>query len=147
MREKLGELIAESIKSGKKDVTEVLRAIKSAFTVYEKTGKTLGDNEELGILLGMKKDLEKDISEFRGGGRMDLVEKGLKELEILNTYIPAQPTDEDIKKYAEEVCKEFPPTSMKDMGMILGKVKERYPVASGKIVSEVVKNEVDKNNK
>ena len=115
--------------------------------MYEKTGKTLGDKEELEILLGMKKDLEKDISAFRGGGRMDLVEKGLKELEILNTYIPAQSTDEDIKKWAEEVCKEFPPTSMKDMGMILGKVKEKYPTASGKVVSEVVKNEVDKNNK
>lgn len=140
MREKLSELIAESMKSGKKDVTEVLRAIKSAFTVYEKTGNTLGDEEELEILLGMKKDLEKDISAFKVGGRVDLVEKGLKELETLNSYIPAQSTDGDIKKYAEEICEEFPPTSMRDMGMILGKVKEKYPNASGKIVSEVVQN-------
>lgn len=99
---------------------------------------------EVNILLKMKSQREDSITQFKNAGRNDLAEKENKELEILKKYIPEQPSDDAIRAYAEEICKEVKPGSMRDTGVVLGKVKEKYPNASGKIVSEVVQNNLKK---
>jgi uncharacterized protein YqeY len=150
IKQKLDELIAEATKSGEKDKVAVLRSIKNEFTSFEKDetnvkrGKKLDDATEVNILLKMKSQREDSITQFKAAGRNDLVEKENKELEILKKYIPEQPSDDAIRAYAEEICKEVKPESMRDTGIVLGKVKEKYPNASGKIVSEVVQNSLKK---
>jgi uncharacterized protein YqeY len=150
IKQKLDELIAEATKSGEKDKVAVLRSIKNEFTSFEKDetnvkkGKKLDDATEVNILLKMKSQREDSITQFKAAGRNDLAEKENKELEILKEYIPEQPSDDAIRAYAEEICKEVKPESMRDTGVVLRKVKEKYPSASGKIVSEVVQNSLKK---
>ena len=65
------------------------------------------------------------------------------ELEIIKTFIPKQPTDEELADYVNEVIKDYLSVkggdlSMKDMKPIMNIVKEKYPTANGKVVSQTL---------
>ena len=126
--------------------TSVLRAIKAAFTNFEKEGKTLTETDEVKVLMKLKSQREDAINQFKSANRIDLVENEQNELNILMEYIPEQPTEDEIKAYAQEVIDNFKlqnsSFSMKDMKTILSKVQEKYATVNGKIVSECVKNNI-----
>lgn len=141
MREELNTLIASAMKQGNKVEINTLRAIKTAFTNYEKEGKTLTDADEVKILLKMKSQREDAISQYKAGNRADLVENETDELNCLLQYIPEQPSDEDIIAYTKEIASQIQGLSMKDMKGIMQKVQDKFPTASvGKTVSSVVKS-------
>lgn len=125
------------------DELNVVRSIKNAFVNYTKEGKTLTEADEVRILMKMKTQREDSIRQYKEGGRMDLVESEEKELGILTKYIPEQPTDEQIEKYAEQVVSDIinekGSISVRDTKDVLTKVQGMYPTASGKIVSMVIK--------
>lgn len=146
MKEKIVELMKESMLQKDSIRTSVLRAIKTAFTNFEKEGKTLTETDEVKILMKLKSQREDAINQFNSANRMDLVENEQNELNILMEYIPEQPTEDEIKAYAQEVIDNFKlqnsSFSMKDMKTILSKVQEKYTTVNGKIVSECVKNNI-----
>ena len=144
MKEKIVELMKESMLKKDSTRTSVLRAIKTAFTNFEKEGKTLTEADEVKILMKLKSQREDAINQFKSANRIDLVENEQNELNILMEYIPEQPTEDEIKAYAQEVIDNFKlqnsSFSMKDMKSILSEVQQKYPTVNGKIVSECVKN-------
>ncbi len=144
MKENIVELMKESMLQKDSTRTSVLRAIKAAFTNFEKEGKTLTEADEVKILMKLKSQREDAINQFKSANRIDLVENEQNELNILLEYIPEQPTEDEIKAYAQEVIDNFKlqnsSFSMKDMKTILSKVQEKYTTVNGKIVSECVKN-------
>lgn len=146
MKEKIAELMKESMLQKDSTRTSVLRAIKTAFTNFEKEGKTLTEVDEVKILMKLKSQREDSINQFKSANRIDLVENEQKELDILMEYIPEQPTEDEIKAYAQEVIDNFKlqnsSFSMKDMKTILSKVQQKYSTVNGKIVSECVKNNI-----
>lgn len=127
---------------------EVLRSIKTNFINWKKAnpGTELTEAEEVKLLLKMKSQREDSISQYKAAGRPDLVEQELAELRVLNAYIPMQPSDDEIKAYTESVCDhliaENGGLSMKDMRQVMSIVQGKYPTASGKIISDVVKSKM-----
>ena len=90
------------------------------------------------------------ISQYIKGGRNDLAEAEQKEIDVINEFIPEQPTDEDIEKYTNDAITHYIEQndfdyliSMKDMKAILSMVQEKYPMANGKIVSKVLKDRIN----
>ena len=144
MKEKIVELMKESMLKKDSTRTSVLRAIKTAFTNFEKEGKTLTEADEVKILMKLKSQREDAINQFKSANRIDLVENEQNELNILMEYIPKQPSEDDIKEYTQSIIDELKTSNgsitMKDMKTILSKVQEKYPTVNGKIVSECVKN-------
>ena len=73
-------------------------------------------------------------------GRSDLVEQNKKEIEILNTYMPKQLSEEELTEIIAKVFEEVKPTSQKDMGLIM---KNISPLVKGKadmsLVNKLVK--------
>lgn len=145
LREKLNELIKSAMLNHDTVRLEVIRSIKTAFTNFEKEGKTLTDADESKILLKMVSQREDSIEQYNKGVRYDLAEKEQNELNILKEYVPKQPTDEEITNLTKGVIAAFETQNgrkveMRDMKTILAEVQKTYPSANGKIVSGVVKS-------
>lgn len=129
--------------------TSVLRLLLSAINYYEiqKGGAGYEATEEdvLAVLQSEAKKRRESIEQFKTGGRQDLVDKETKELEILQTYLPAQMSEEEIRELVKQVITETGATSISDMGRVMGmlipRVKGR---ADGNLVSQIVKQELTK---
>lgn len=151
LNKEINNLIADAIKSKNSDRLNVLRLIKSEFIKTEKDGIVLDDISETKILLKMVSQREDAIKQYKEGNRIDLVEKEQKELDIINTFVPKQPTEEELYNYTIEVIilygtikgEEYV-LSMKDMKPILNLVQEKYPSANGKIVSKALQKFIKK---
>lgn len=139
LRTEIDKLIAEAMKSRNSVKLNTLRMIKSEFVKKEKDGITLTDIVESNILTKMVSQREEAIAQFKSANRTDLVESETLELEFLKSLAPKQATDEEIITETESIISNMETVSMKDMKNILAEVQKKYPTASGKIVSQVVK--------
>ncbi len=129
--------------------TSVLRMVLSAVGYYEinKGGAGYEATEEdvLAVLEKEAKQHRDSIEQFSAGGRQDLVDKEKKELEILQVYLPARMSEEEIRKLVADAVKQTSAKSQADMGKVMGalmpKVKGK---ADGGIVSKIVREELGK---
>ena len=140
LHNEIDKLIADAMKSQNSVKLKTLRMIKSEFVKKEKDGITLTDVVESNILTKMVSQREEAIAQFKSANRTDLVESETLELEVLKSLAPKQATDEEIITETESIIASMETVSMKDMKNILAEVQKKYPTASGKIVSQVVKS-------
>ena len=144
MREKILEDLKLSMKAQDKEKLTVIRMIKGAIQMEELNKKhELSDEEVIGIIAKQIKSRKEAIVEFEKANRVDLVEQNKKEIEILNTYMPEQLSDEEINKVIDEAFAKINPTSPQDMGKIIGSIS---PMLKGKadmgMVSKLVKDKL-----
>lgn len=142
---KLDEMIASAMKNHEKELLEVLKLIKCEMVKATKDGVELNDINETKILLKMVSQREDSIRQYIDGGREDLANAEKAELEIINSFLPKQPTEKEIEEYTKEAIKTYclkqdenHKLSMQDMKPILTIVQQKYPTANGKIVSKTL---------
>ena len=142
--------IAEAMKAKDKEKLGTLKLIKTELVKAEKNGVAIDEATEVKILMKMVDQRKESISQYIKGGRNDLAEAEKKEIEIIEQYIPEQPSDEEIKNYTNDAITHYVEQndadyriSMKDMKAILSMVQEKYPMANGKIISNVLKNRIN----
>ena len=138
IQEKLNELIMEAMKSGNKLRLETLRAIKTAEMEYRtaKNAKPLDETAEVGILRKMISQREDAAAEYVRGGRQDLAEKELLEVEVIKEFLPAEISREAIEDAAREI---IDVKDIKMMGKYIKALRDKFPTADGKVISETVK--------
>jgi uncharacterized protein YqeY len=146
----INKYIAEAMKAKDREKLSTLKLIKAELVKAEKDGITLDDAKEAKILMKMVDQRKESISQYIKGGRNDLAEAEQKEIDVIKEYIPEQPTDEEIEAYTNDAINNYViekgddyQVSMKDMKAILSIVQEKYPMANGKIVSNVLKNKIN----
>ena len=146
----INKYIAEAMKAKDREKLSTLKLIKAELVKAEKDGITLDDAKEAKILMKMVDQRKESISQYIKGGRNDLAEAEQKEIDVIKEYIPEQPTDEEIEAYTNDAINNYViekgddyQVSMKDMKAILSIVQEKYPMANGKIVSNVLKNRIN----
>lgn len=111
----------------------------------EKRKKLLDDNEVISVIKRQIKQHQDSIEQFQKGQRLDLVDKETKELKILESYLPPQLSNEEVKKIIEEVIVEVGAQGPGDMGRAMKEVMARIgQSADGKLVSELVKERLSK---
>jgi len=143
--ERLSEDLKKALKAGNKDTISVIRMVKAAIKnrEIEKRG-ALTDDEVNTILVSLTKQRKESIEQFTKGDRQDLVDKENKELLIIQSYLPPQLTEDELKKIIEGAIKEAGAGSEKDMGkvmkIIMPQVKGR---ADGKLVNELVRKALE----
>ena len=146
--EKLNELIKDAMTSGQKEQLNVLRLIKAEMLKAEKAPNfVMNDAAELKILQNMITQREDSANEYTKGGRPELAEQELAEANIIKTFMPELPSDEEVKAFAQSIIDAGKPDGslweMKDMKSVMTAVKGRYDVPTvGKIVSEVLKSAI-----
>lgn len=120
---------------------ETVRNIKGTIRSREiDSGAELDAAEITRIIRGLCKQREESIAQYREGGRADLVERESQEKAILEAYLPAAPSVEQVAAAVAAVVSELSASSIKDMGRVMKAVMERLgPAADGKLVSAAVK--------
>ena len=125
----------------------VLRMVKSALKYKEiEKVRALEDAESLQVLQTLVKQRRESVEQFAKGGRQDLADKETKEIEILENYLPAAPSDADMNAAIEAAIAETGANSPKAMGVVIkaAKVRLEGKAVDGKILSERVKERLSK---
>ena len=123
----------------------VLRMMKSAVQLKEvEKMKALEENEVLAVLNTLVKQRRDSVEQFRTGGREELARKEEAEIKIIEEYLPAAASEEDIRRAIEEAMQEIGASSMKDMGKVMKAALARLTgkTAEGSRVSQMVKEKL-----
>lgn len=125
----------------RKDTVTMLRA--AILQVEKDNLKELSETEIEAIVAKEIKKRKEAIPDYIKGGREDIAETLNKEIEILSKYLPEQLTEEEIRKLVEEAVANTGASSMKDMGKVMGALREKTQgKADGKLVSDLVKEKL-----
>ena len=140
MKNQILEDIKTAMKEQNKTKLNVVRMVKGAIQMEELNVKhELSDDEVIAIIVKQIKQRKEAIVEFEKGNREDLVEQNKQEIEILNSYLPEQLSDEEVDKIIDEAIKSINPTSKRDIGKIIGAVS---PKLKGKADMSIVSKKV-----
>ncbi|HNV50664.1 MAG TPA: GatB/YqeY domain-containing protein [Bacteroidales bacterium] len=144
----LVEIINEDIKnamlSKDKRKLEALRAIKAALLLI-KTGKDKSSDEipetlEMQMLQKLVKQRRETAVIYQQQNRQELADEELYQASIIETYLPAQMSADELKKIVLEIITETKAASIKDMGKVMGIASKRLAgKADNKAISEIVK--------
>lgn len=130
MKERILKDMVSAMKSQDKLRLSVLRMVKGAIQLEEINKKSeLTDEDVIGVLSKQIKTRKESIVEFEKGNRLDLIEQTNKEISILNEYMPAQLSEEEVNKIIDDAFSKVNPTSQSDMGKIMGIIT---PLLKGK---------------
>lgn len=106
----------------------------------EKRVKSLEDADVVAVIKKQIKQRQDSIEQYTKGGREDLVQKESAELAVLKSYLPAEMTEAELKKFIAEALQTTGAASFKDMGNVMKalmpKVQGR---ADNRVVSDLVK--------
>jgi uncharacterized protein YqeY len=142
LRDKINADLTAAMKAREAERLSVLRMMKAAVKNKEiDLIKELEDGEVVQVLISLIKQRRDSIEQFTKGGRLDLAEKETAEIAVIEEYLPAAVTEEEMGKAVQEVLLETGAVSIKDMGRVMKACMARFagrPVDGGKI-SEMVK--------
>lgn len=120
----------------------VLRMVKSALKNKEiEKMRALDDLESLQVLQTLVKQRRESVDQFRKGGRNDLAEKEIKEIAIIEQYLPPAPTDNEIHEAINAAIEEESADSLKQMGAVVKAARARLEgkAVDGKVLSDRVR--------
>lgn len=142
--DQLNQDMKAAMKAKDKESLQTIRMLKSALQNEQLKNQTeLSEDEELTVLSREKKQRNDSLAEFKSAGRDDLVSKTERELEIVNKYLPAQLTEEEIIEIVRQTVQDTNASSMQDMGKVMGAVMPKVKgKADGGLVNRIVKNEL-----
>ena len=131
LKKKIEEKLNKALKEKDKNVYPTLRLIVSAIKDAEianrtKENKEISDSDMTAILKKMIKQRNESCDIYKKAGRLELLNNETKEIEIINVFLPKQLSDEETKKICEETVKSVGAVSMKDMGKVMGALKDKY---------------------
>lgn len=144
MVEKLKQDMVEAMKAKDKERLTTIRMIKGDLD-KEHIDKKREINDDLLIEVVNRgiKQRKDSIAEFEKGGRNDLIEKTQAEIEILQSYLPAQLSEEEVSLIIDEAFQIVNPEGPRDMGKIMKEVQPKLKGrADMKQVSEIIKSKL-----
>ncbi|WP_306152978.1 GatB/YqeY domain-containing protein [Roseovarius sp. MMSF_3281] len=86
----------------------------------------VSDADILGILGKMTKQRQESVRAYEEGGRLDLAERERQEVAIIEEFLPQQLSDDDVEAAIDAAIADVGATSIRDMGKIMGKLKQKY---------------------
>ena len=132
LREKINEQFNIALKSKNKALVSTFRLILAAIKERDIANRTGGKKEEvkdpeiIKVLRKMKKQRQESADLYKKGGRQELLEVEEMEIKIIDTFLPKQLSEEDTKKICKEVIESLGASTLKDMGKIMGTLKQKY---------------------
>jgi uncharacterized protein YqeY len=119
-----------------------LRAIKAAI-LTAKTEKGAGEMDEAKesqLVMKLAKQRKESIEIFEKQGRADLAKTEREELEVLNTFLPKQMTEEELTPLIQKIISDLGVTDAKEMGKVMGAANKEFAgKADGGTISKIVK--------
>lgn len=144
LHQQIKDEIKAAMKAKDQVKLSVVRGLSAALTNElvtkgKKPDEMLSDEETLAVIKRASKQRKDSIEQFTAGGRTDLAESEQAELAIIESYLPAQMSREEIIKIAEAKKQELNVTDKTKAGILVGAiVKASGGTADGALVKEVV---------
>ncbi|MDB9881852.1 GatB/YqeY domain-containing protein [Bacteroidia bacterium] len=142
----LSDQISEQIKTAMKAKDQAslraLRGIKSALLLLktQEGGAEVTEADETAVLVKMAKQRKDSLSIFREQNREDLAVLEEEELAVIEKFLPAQLSEEEIRAEIESIITQTGASSMKDMGKVMGMASGKLKgKADGKLIADLVK--------
>jgi len=131
LKKQIEDKLNEALKAKDKNTYPTLRLMVSAIKDAEIAGrskdkKEIKDTDIIGILKKMIKQRNESCEVYKKAGRTELLENEKKEINVINTFLPKQLSEEETKKICEEAIKSVSASSMKDMGKVMGVLKSKH---------------------
>ena len=134
--------MVDAMKSKSEARLSALRMMKSALRKHEiDSMKPLDENTEIQVLNTLIKQRRDSIDMFRKGNRPELADKEEAELQLIETYLPAAPSDAEIDAAIQAALAETGVTSLKQMGVVMKATQAKLAGkrVDGKALSEKVR--------
>jgi uncharacterized protein YqeY len=145
LQEKIQLHLADAMKSKDQLRLSVLRMMKTAVKNKEiEKMKPLDEGEGIAVLNTLVKQRKDSAEQFRTGGREEMATKEEAEIKIIEEYLPAAASEDDIRNAIGEAIQETGASSMKDMGKVMKATMARLAgkPADGSLVSQLVKEKL-----
>lgn len=107
-----------------------LREIKTAIMKYKTSADykgTCNDNDIIGIIQKLVKQHTESYNIYKDAGRTDLASEEFGQMEYLEEYLPQMMSNEQLEKVIDEMIRDLGLSTMKDMGKVMGHLKETFP--------------------
>ena len=130
LRDKINDSVKVAMKAQDKPRLAALRlmnaAIQNATIEAERAGKSLGEDDLLGLLQKMIKQRQESVEIYEKGGRKELADQERGEIEVIKGFLPQQMSEAEAKAAIAAVIKETGALGMRDMGKVMAALKERH---------------------
>lgn len=147
LRERLDADLKDAMRAKDELKLTTIRAIKSAVKYKEVEGaaKVLDEGGILSVVASEVKKRRDAATEYRAANRADLAEKEEKEIAVLQGYLPAQLTPEQLTAEVAKAIGEAGAKGVKDLGAVMKIVTPRLKgQAEGRAISDEVKSQLSK---
>jgi hypothetical protein len=146
--EKITSEMKIALKGGMKHRLETLRSLKAMILEFQKngSGKELDDEQAAKMLNKASKNRKDSIAMYLQAGRTELAEKEKQELDIIQEFMPAQMTEEELNNVIVSIIKKVEAKEMSDMGKVMGAaMQEVNGKADGNMVQQIVRKLLSNN--
>ena len=147
----IDELIKDSLKNKKATELKVFRILKSDIMAFktQKNAPVYDEATELKLIQKYVIKMEDAEKQYLEAGREDLVTECREELAVLRKLLPEPVSEDKIHIFLQDYCaandfhnNDTIAIPKKSMGIVIKAVKEQFPTADGKMISEIVKSYV-----
>lgn len=145
MSDRLSEDLKLAMKARDQLRMDAIRMVKAALQNKEiELKKALDEGEMSRVLLTLVKQRKEAAEQYQKGKRDDLADKELKEIVIIEAYLPKALSQEEIVQVVESAIREIGPVTMKDMGKVMKAVMAKLAgqAVDGKQLSDLVRSKL-----
>lgn len=131
-RSRLNEALKEAMRSKNQRAVSTLRLILAALKDRDIAARGRGvtdgidEDEILSMLQTMIKQRREAIALYEQGGRLELAEQEREEIGVIETFLPKQFSEDEIRGAVDAVIKDIGATGIKDMGRTMAELRTRY---------------------
>ena len=132
LREKVGEALKSAMRNKEAARLSTLRLINAAIKDKDIAARGEGNDEGVGkdeilaILGKMVKQRQESARAYEEGGRLELAEKELSEIGVIEEFLPKQLTEDETDAAIAAAIAEVGAESIRDMGKVMGELKAKY---------------------
>ncbi len=132
MREKIAAALKDAIKQQDKHRVSTLRLIQTAIQDRDIANRGAGKDpiseaEIAAVLITMVKQRKESSRLYEEGGRLELAQQELDEIDIIRSFLPKQLSDADTERLCAQVVDEVGAGGLRDMGRCMNALKSKYP--------------------
>lgn len=147
LKQQLQEQLKQAMLSQDTDKKSILRLLLSAIGYFETekggAGYEATDEDVLNVIDKQAKQRKDSIEQFEKARRSDLADIEKKELQFLQTFLPSQMSEEEIKKLVMDAITQTDAKNIQDMGKVMAALMPKTKgKADGGMVSKIVREEL-----
>lgn len=138
----ISEAIKDAMRSKDKTALDALRAVKSQILLLktEAKGAEVSLEQEIAILQRMIKQRKDSYDQFAAQGRNDLAEVEVAQMKVIEQYLPAQLSEDELEAEIKKIIAETGAAGIKDLGKVMGTASKTLAGKSdGKSISAMAK--------